>query len=399
MNSQISELFLADPMDFVVEISIEESNQAWEQSQCFSTPSSRWNAYLNRLCLKVLPYLRQEYELEVKLEYKEVSLPSYWEFVNGTPFQIGGKKAVLIPCSAPTYTRELEVHQEWVDITSWVADYYFAVEVNLEEGWLWIWGYTTHEQLKSKSHYDRDARTYSIAEGELIREIEILNTVLELCFDEETRATVAPLSIPIQQAKNLLQRLGNSEITTPRLEVPFDIWRALLENAGWRKSLYEFRLGRQQEWNVLQWLSSGISNIAQQSGWERIELIPSAEASGSGKSARGIEDETLFNFGSSVLCRHLIISEQEYIFLITPVDSEERVWRFELRSASQSSLIPAGFKLRLLDEALEQFEGAEDTADSPVEELYIEFEPEEGEGIVWQTEPISENYDVEILRF
>jgi Protein of unknown function (DUF1822) len=401
MTSTISQLFLADPIEFVVDISAADLNQAWEQSQCSSTPSSCWNAYLNRLCLKILPYLQQEYELEVKLEHKEASLPSYWEFVNGTAFKIGEKKLVLIPTEA-IHTSELRVYQEWVDITGWVADYYLAVQVNLDEGCLWIWGYTTHEQLKSRGNYEPSERIYFIAEGELVRNIEILSTVFELCPNEPTCAPVVPLSnLPLRQAKNLLQRLGNSEIKTPRLEVPFEMWGALLENEGWRKNLYELRLGRQQDWCILQWFFSGISNVAQQSGWRRIEVVPSLEAvgHGSGKSGRDIQDETHSNPTSVVICRQLIIYKQEYIFQVIPVDLEERVWRFELRNASPEGLIPAGFKLKLLDEKLEPFENAEDMTDSPVEELYIEFKLDPDEGIVWQTEPIAENYDVEILRF
>ena len=62
-------------------------------------------------------------------------------------------------------------------------------------------------------------------------------------------------------------------------------------------------------------------------------------------------------------------------------------------------LIPAGFKLRLLTEDLLPFEGNEDSANTEVEQLYVEVTLEPGEGIVWEVEPIPEAYDREILRF
>jgi hypothetical protein len=42
-------------------------NQAWRNSQSFSTPASRYQAYLNQLCLSaVLPWLWEDYAPQAK---------------------------------------------------------------------------------------------------------------------------------------------------------------------------------------------------------------------------------------------------------------------------------------------------------------------------------------------
>ena len=61
--------------------------------------------------------------------------------------------------------------------------------------------------------------------------------------------------------------------------------------------------------------------------------------------------------------------------------------------------MPTGFRLILLTEDLQPFEGNEEVATQPVEELVIEVALEAGEGIVWETVPAANQYDVEVLRF
>lgn len=61
--------------------------------------------------------------------------------------------------------------------------------------------------------------------------------------------------------------------------------------------------------------------------------------------------------------------------------------------------IPGGFKLRLLTEDLQPFPNNEDVATTAVELLFVDVALQPGEGIVWEIEPLPENYDREILRF
>jgi hypothetical protein len=69
-----------------------------------------------------------------------------------------------------------------------------------------------------------------------------------------------------------------------------------------------------------------------------------------------------------------------------------------LRNATAKAAIPGGFKLRLLTEDLQPFPDNEDVATTTVELLFVEVACEPAEGVVWETEPLPENYDREILR-
>lgn len=100
------------------------------------------------------------------------------------------------------------------------------------------------------------------------------------------------------------------------------------------------------------------------------------------------------------LSRQLIIAGDTYELRIFPQGiGEDIIWRFELRNATPGGEIPVGFKLRLLTEDLQPFENNEDTAINPVDMLHLQVILEPGEGLVWETEPISEDYEREILRF
>lgn len=381
----------ADPTQLVLEISPQAQNQAWQQSQAFSTPASRYQAYLNQICLSaILPWLREEYEPQAKPWPSAAALPSIWEVVNGTAITLNATRFVLIP-SETIDLSELRVPQEWVDILSWSADYYLAVQVEPDEKWVRIWGYCTHQQLKTRGSYDVSDRTYCLDEDDLIQDINVLWVARQLCPDEPTRTHVAPLpALPLAQAENLLQRFGSPAILTPRLAVPFELWGALLDHGGWRQRLYNLRLGRQEQWSILQWLNSGVSEVAQQLGWGRVEFQPSLAG------ARSVEKTA----APDILSRQLVIAGQPYELLIIPQSPpDSRIWRFELRNASLTGRIPGGFKLRLLTEDLQPFENNEDTATTAVDQLYVEVALERGEGLVWEIEPLPENYDQEILRF
>jgi hypothetical protein len=278
-----------------------------------------------------------------------------------------------------------------VDIPSWAADYYLAAQVNPDDGWVRIGGYATHQQLKTNGSYDPSDRTYCLDEDDLIQDLNVLWVARQLGLEEPTRSDIAPLrALSLAQTENLLQRCCDPSIAVPRLAVPFEMWGALLEHGGTRQRLYEQRQGLEQQWSILSWLRTGVSDLAQQVGWGRIELQPSLAG------ARGSEQTSTL----PVLSRQLVIVGQEYELRVLPQGNpEERIWRFELRNATLGDRIPAGFKLRLLTEDLQPFENNEDMATTAVDLLYIEVALQPGEGLVWEIEPIPENYDQEILRF
>lgn len=380
----------AEPSGLVLEIPPIIQNQAWEQSQSFSTPASRYQAYLNQICLAaVLPWLREDYLSQAKPWPNLAALPSFWELVNGFAIALNSTRFVLVP-SETIDLSELRVPQEWVDIPSWAGDYYLAAQVEPDEGWIRVWGYCTHEKMKLRAQYDASDRTYCLEENDIIKDLSVLWVTKQLCKDEKTRAAIQPLSVlSLTHADNLLQRLGNPAINTPRVAIPFEMWAGLLEHGAWRQHLYERRIGLPQQWSIFQWLRAEVSEFAQQFGWGKIEFQQNFVG------ARGVEPTAQ----NAILSRQLIIAGQQYELRVVPINLEEHIWRFELRNLGIDGLIPGGFKLRLLTEDLQEFENNEDVAKTAQNLLYIEVSLAPGEGLVWETEPLPEHYDREILRF
>lgn len=377
-----------EPKQIWLELSTTTLEQAWEQSQSWTTPYRRWQTYVNLICLgAILPWLREEFDAKASAALSLADLRSCWEMVDGTAINLDGMRVVVI-ASEDIDLSELRIPQEWVDIPTWLGDYYLAVQINPDDGWLRIWGYCTHEQLKQNGTYEPTNRTYCLGESELINDLNALGVARKLCPDEVTQVAVDPLPIlHLAQAENLLQRLGNTAVIAPRLAIPFALWGALLSHGGWRKRLYQLRLGNSEQWLVKQWLTQGITPFATHLGWQRLTWQTNLVG------ARG--DETTPN--QAMLSRQLIIAGQKYELRV--LSQGEQVWRFELHNTSPGGRIPGGFKLRLLTEDLQPFANNEAVANRAIDLLYIEVKLAPGEGLVWETEPVSANYDREILRF
>ncbi|MDB9373353.1 DUF1822 family protein [Nodularia sphaerocarpa] len=357
----------------------------------YSTPGGYQRAWLNQICLTTfLDWLQGEITPNGRVHPNRATLPSFWEVVNGTAISFDNSRLVLLPTLAMDVD-ELRVPQEWVDIPEWVADYYLAVQVNPDEGWMRILGYTTHQQVKTLGVYDPGDRTYSLESDHLIPDLNVLWVTRQLYPQEIRRANVAPLTpLPQTQAANLLERLSHADIKFPRLEVPFPLWAALIAHGGWRQSLYELRQGISQPASIGRWLQDGVSNFSQQLGWE----IQQFTALPSGMRSR--ENQTAI-LG---LSRQILIADNTYELRVFPKGNpEEQIWRFELRNANPENMIPVGLQLKLLTEDLQPFPNNEDTATTPVEQLYVEVMLEPGEGLVWEVTPLPTEYEREILRF
>jgi len=375
-----------------VELTISSAIQTAAQQtyRSLSTASERWQCYLNCLCLEtVLAWLEEE-GVPAAPAGSRVSLPNIWTLVNGTAIALEGVRVAVIP-SETIDTSELRVPQEWIDVPSWAADYYFAVQINPDEHQIRIWGYATHLQLKQQGHYDWDNRSYVLAAEEIANDLSAFWAARELCPNETARAAIPSLpALSLEQAENLLQRLGNSHVLEPRLAIPFERWGALIEHDGWRQRLYEIRQGLPEQRSILQWLQSGISQLAQELGWRQLDWQSELA------QARGTQSQA----AARAFSRPLTIEGKSYELQVMPIgDPAERVWRFQLQPSAVGEMIPPGLTLRVLSEDLQPFENNEATAATPTEQLYIEVALVSNEGIVWETEPQAEGCEYEILRF
>jgi Protein of unknown function (DUF1822) len=357
----------------------------------YSTAGARHRADLNQVSAAAfLAWLQAEQVPTAQVWPNVGALPSFWELVNGTAIRMGAQRLVIIPTEAIDGD-ELRVPQEWVDIPTWAADYYVLLQVNLDEDLISVLGYTTHYQLKHAGQYDADDRSYSLDRDQLIADINVLWLSQQFCPTEILQSEIAALTtLESTQSHNLLNRLGNSTVIFPRLEIPFSLWGSLLAHGGWRQRLYEQRQGCGEQWSMQQWLQTGLSQWAEQFGWNQgiMALAPIAGMRSAAPSP------TVY------LSRSLMIAGNAYELRIVPQgEVTDRVWRFTLTSSDPNGLIPAGFTLRLLTEDLQPFEHNTDTALTASAELTLEVMLEPAEGIVWEIDPAPEGYDREILRF
>ncbi len=391
---------LMDSMSLYLELPDLASSGFSELSASFSTPGARHRARLNHHCWQTMQaWLKDEQSARVKVWPAAKALPSIWEVVNGTVLQVGDRRWVLLP-TAEMEQQELRIPQEWVDIPDWAGDYYLGIEVNEAEGYLRIWGYATHAQVKTFGEYDSGERIYALDEADLLHNVDALtlpgldaltqsissSTQSDPSTDPSTANAVSLAQLPLAQAENLIARLGavtdgRVHQIFPRQALPFAQWGALLAHGGWRQQMYEQRQGLAVSRSVLSWLQTGVDELAQGMGWQRGRLA---------NQMRQSED---------CIARSLTLGTQTYKLRIFPSPLDETAWRFELKPSEGGQSIPAGTSLRLLTEDLQPFEHNADVATADCSQLYVDVKLESGEGIVWETDPTPDDYEREILRF
>ncbi|PSB00395.1 DUF1822 family protein [Merismopedia glauca] len=166
------------PIDILLPISPKAKIKTWKKSQGFSSPYTRWRAYLNRLCLEAVFRWLNEDSDEQPATF--CSLPSCWEKLNGSTINLGNKRLAIFPTEV-WVVDELLVEKEWVDDESLAADYYLGVQIDEEESLITIWGYTTHKKLKEQGTYHERDGTYSLERDKLIPDLIVLLVTLKYC--------------------------------------------------------------------------------------------------------------------------------------------------------------------------------------------------------------------------
>jgi hypothetical protein len=244
------------------------SDLAWQQAQANQAIEARWNAYLNQIASQsIAAYLAEDFP-QIRISPDSDT----WQFVNGSVLELNGKRIVLLPSKAIDHS-ELVIPQEWVDIPAWAGDYFIAVQIDPDAEMLHCWGYTTHQRMKSTARYDPSDRTYNLDAHHLIADISGLSVVQQLNPREVTQTAIAPLgSVAATQAENLLQRLAT--VPTPRLEIPFELWGALVSDRHWRQRLVELRQGATSLRTELTTTTTRIGDWLQNvfsTGWQTVE--------------------------------------------------------------------------------------------------------------------------------
>lgn len=231
------ELLTLNPNQIVLDLSPQEIQAAWESGHQFSTDIGRWNAYLNGICLNpIISWLQEESGIEPQIFPSPTEAINLWESINGTAISLEKTRIVIIPSEAID-TEEFCVPQEWVDIPNWTANYYLAVQVSPDDGYLRVWGYATHQQLKNSGIYDEVDRTYSLERADVIEDLNVMWVARQLCPDEKVEVELLPILSP-NQAETILAQLSQYPLDSLRFSLPFTQWGALLTQNSWRQQLW-----------------------------------------------------------------------------------------------------------------------------------------------------------------
>jgi Protein of unknown function (DUF1822) len=316
---------------------------AWQQSQTSPSPRAQWNTYLNQLCLDLLlPLLKADYQPTYS-PYPE-AIGSLWELVSGTGISGGPKRLVLIPDKS--LDRTLSVPQEWVDSPEWAGDYYLAIQINPDEQWLEVWGYTTHLALKTQGTYDANDRTYELDSDQLIQDLNVLWIVQQLNPQELTQIAIATIPpIETTQSENLLQRLASSD--RPRLEIPFPLWMSCIHQPDWRKRLSHLRQNPDTSsviTNLNQWIQNQF-----ESGWQTLESLLTNELGNAASLDFAFRKSATLETSAIRRAKVLRLPDRLLLLLVSiePQDSQRMEIRIQIRSGDETTLLPFGLILGL----------------------------------------------------
>ncbi|NEP62517.1 MAG: DUF1822 family protein [Symploca sp. SIO2G7] len=240
----------------------------WHHSQSIRDPAVRWRLYLHQLSLSALmSWFQEEFEQPV-CPWPHGAPFDIWHVVDGLPLTLGNRRIVVM-LSETVEAADIQIPQEWVDLAGWAADYYIAAYVDVDDERLVLWGYTTHDYLKTRAIYDAANRTYCLKDRDMVQDFSAFWVTQQL----DQPVEIAPKSFPTPatiEAESLVQMLV--DVPEPRLAVSFSQWAALLSCDQWRQRLYQ---RRNQPVSIADWLE----NIFEQ-GWQTMDsLRPELSAS------------------------------------------------------------------------------------------------------------------------
>lgn len=393
---------LADPKEWLLHITPETQTQLWQQSQIYATPSSRWLAYINKISLHgFMGWVETEYALQPVLWETSANVPAFWEFVNGTAILLNEKRVVLIPSEAIINDNELEVPQEWVDIPSWTAEYYLAVQVQPDDGEVRFWSYTTHKELKELASYNSADRNYRIDARHLTFDLDAFLIAHQYYQVEDTKAAIPDLpELSTTEAENLLQQLTDLKKKFPRLEVPFTKWGALLENEEYRLQLHQ---QRQQASSLGSSLSSSLTNISAwlqdiyEDSWQTIDTFFNLDNRSLAFNLRNSDSLSRDNkLRAKVIDLGTQAESQRIIIVVGAIPSANQKIRIDVKLLPfDDKYLPSNIKLVLLSESAEIIQEVQSrTQDNSLQ--FKLFEGEVGEcfsiQVIGDNNQITENF-------
>ena len=362
----IDELTIVYPDQLILEISPEETEQVWQELPNYSNNTARHNAFSNRLCLNMtIKYLTEDEPPETtpQISPNLETVNQIWEVVNGSAITIGETRIILIP-TEEIDTETFAIPQEWVDLPSWVGDYYLAAIVEPEAYRIRIWGYTSYQNLKNKAEYDEFERLYYLGQEFMTEDLNVMWVTQEICpLPKPEVAAVTSLSG--DEATILVRELGRSPGYLTRLQVEFEKWGALLENQNLLRMLYEERLGdeRKTSTNLWQWLD-GIFETA----WETVDeiltpeqlVISSSYRSSSYRSSENIFSPSVRISRGKKIDLGMQVSEESVALVVSWLsETEDDNIKIQVYPMGGKTYLSPGIKLIIMDENGEELMNVE----------------------------------------
>ncbi len=197
-------------------------------------------AHLNQLCLSKFQAWLDEQEISHRLSFSIDELITIWDVVTGCAIEIGRNRLILIPTDNLDRD-ELQVPQEWVDLPNWLGDYYLGVQIDLTAGLMNIWGFTSHQSLKQTGEYNPRNRSYSLDSDLLVTNLDMLWMAQNLDLNERSEIPELPI-LSLDSALELIQALSKPSAYSPRSNITFPAWGAIVNNSNLRSQLHQTRL-------------------------------------------------------------------------------------------------------------------------------------------------------------
>ena len=343
---------VADELYF--NLSFEMQAQAWQQSRCHSNPTARNQAYLGYLCLQgFIQWVSERFDddcYEARPYVKD--LESLWEFIEGVPIALGDNKLVLIP-SQTLSPNDLIVPQEWIDIPELRADFYVAVQVNLEDDeedcWMAVRGVVTNLELEKRATYTRNRRIYTVSPEDWHEDLSFLWETLGI-YSAKPISPLAPMSYTT--VKEAVRALSPAALRSPRLrlQLPFAQWGGLMANETWRKELYQQRVKAPALTQWFQTQGSAIAKELEAIGWQLYH-----EVFGGSQLAPRFRRAPVETKASVSRVKQLELGEQAIVLVIDLIeDTAGDLWIApQLRPfnpGDRTQCLPPNLNLALLDD-------------------------------------------------
>ncbi len=357
----IDDLAAIYPEHVWINFSDAEQEIAWQQTirNNFTCIASRHRAFINCLCLNVLiKWLQEEPDLQSKIEIPTSLSELYqrWEFVNGTELIFNHNRLVLIP-HEQSYIDELRIPQEWVDIPNWAANYYVALQVNLEAGWLHIWGFISYAEVLQKAKYDLIDRTYCLNHNDLMADINIMWVAQEIFTPKQPQIKSLP-NLSAFEANKIISKLSQPTVYSPRLHINFAVWGAIIASNEYRQNLYHQRtqnfqiIPMESSTKITHNLSLWFKNLFHE-GWHSIDdLLNLTPMNVSQFRSDSVLNEVCIK-GAKIIDLGMQIESQNVVLLIglSPQNDHKVAIRVQLYPALGENHLPSSIKLALLSES------------------------------------------------